>query len=76
MVKPKASWKGLDREFCCPVTCANLYNSVVWLTNPNITWSLGMINLSYISFVVSYVNTLYTSLVQCSTWYMILILWI
>ena len=21
MLKPKASWKGLDRSFCCPVIC-------------------------------------------------------
>ena len=54
MVKPKASWKGLDREFYCPVTCAKLYNIAAWLTNPNIIQSFGMIVLSYISFVVSY----------------------
>ena len=54
MVKPKASWKGLDREFCCPVTHAKLYNIVTWLMNPNIIWSLNMIILSYISFDVSY----------------------
>ena len=56
MVKPKASWKGLDREFCCPVTHAKLYNIVAWLTNPNIIQSFGMIVLSYISFIVSLCN--------------------
>ena len=55
MVKPKASWKGLDREFCCPVTHAKLYNSVAWLTNLNIKRSFGMIILSYISIVIAYV---------------------
>ena len=54
MVKPKASWKGLDREFCCPVTCEKFCNIVVWLINLNIIWSINMIILSYISFVVSY----------------------
>ena len=54
MVKPKASWKGLDREFCCLVTQAKLCNTVAWLMNPNITWSLDMIILSHISFVVSF----------------------
>ena len=74
MVKPKASWKGLDREFCCPVTCAKLYNIVTWLTNPNIIWLHDMIILNYISFIVSYVNMLLISLIQCSIWYMILML--
>ena len=46
MVKPKASWKGL--EFCCPVTCVKLYTIVAWLTNPNIIQSPDMIILSYI----------------------------
>ena len=54
MVKPKASWKGLDREFCCPVTCAKFCNIVVWLMNPNIMQSFDIIVLSYISLVVSY----------------------
>ena len=54
MVKSKASWKGVDREFCCPVTCAKLYNIDAWLMNPNIIWSLDKIILSYISFIVSY----------------------
>ena len=74
MVEPKASWKGLDREFCCPVTCAKLYNIVAWLMNPNIIWLLDMIILNYIPFIVSYVNTLFTSLIWCSIWHMILIL--
>ena len=56
MVKPKARWKGLDREFCCPVTCAKLYNIVAWLTIRNIMWSLDMSNLSYITFIVSFCN--------------------
>ena len=49
MVKPKASWKGLDRQFYCPVTCAKFCNIVVWLMNPNITWSLiiAIISLWY-----------------------------
>ena len=46
MVKLKASWKGLDREFCCPVTCAKLYNIAAWLTNLNIMQSLDMSTLS------------------------------
>ena len=54
MIKPKASWKGMDREFCCPVTHAKLHNSVAWLMNLNIIQSLDMIILSYISFVVSF----------------------
>ena len=54
MVKCKASWKGLDREFCCPVTCAKFCNIVAWLMNPNIIQSFDMIVLSYISFVVSF----------------------
>ena len=53
MVKPKVSWKGLDREFCHPVTCAKFYNIVVWLMNPNIIRSIIMIITSYISFVLS-----------------------
>ena len=54
MVKPKASWKGLDREFCYPVTCTEFYNIVVWLMNLNALWPLIMIIMSYISFIVSY----------------------
>ena len=54
MVKPKASWKGLDREVCCAVTRAKLCNIVAWLMNSNIIQSLDMIILSYISFVVSF----------------------
>ena len=53
MVKPKVSWEGLDREFCCPVTHAKLHNIVVWLTNPNIIWSLDMIIFIHISYIVS-----------------------
>ena len=56
MVKPEASWKGLDREFCCPVICAKFCNIVAWLTNPNVIQSFDMIALSYISFVVSFYN--------------------
>ena len=26
MLKSKASWKGLDKSFCCPVTCTQMYN--------------------------------------------------
>ena len=54
MVKPKVSWRGLDREFYCPVTCAKFCDIVVLLMNPNITWSLIIAIMSYISFVVSY----------------------
>ena len=56
MVKPKASWKGLDREFCCPVTHTKFCNIVAWLMNPNIIQSLDMIILSYISFAISFCN--------------------
>ena len=56
MVKPKASWKGMDREFCCPVTCAKLYNIVAWLMITNFTQSLDKVILSYISFIVSYAH--------------------
>ena len=73
MVKPKARWKGLDREFCSPVTCAKFCNIVVWLMNPNIIQSIDMIILSYISFIVSCIH------MQCllrshSIWYTFLIL--
>ena len=53
MVIPKASWKGLDRGFCCPVICAKCCNIVVWLMNLNIVRSLIIALMSYISFVVS-----------------------
>ena len=66
----RASWKGLDRGFCYPVTCTKFCNSVAWLMNLNIIWSLDMIILSYISFVVSFCILLRWS----SIWYMILIL--
>ena len=63
MLKPKVSWKGLDRGFCYPVACTKSCNSVAWLMNPNIIWLLDMIILSYISLVISYVNTLFTLLI-------------
>ena len=50
MLKPIASWKGLDRELCCPVTCAKSYSIDSWLTNPNIMQSVGMILLKYTSY--------------------------
>ena len=74
MLKPKASWKGLDRSFCCPVTCTQLYNIVLSLYNLNGLWSLIVAILSYISFAISCVNTLCTLLIQCSIWYIILII--
>ena len=64
MVKPKASWKGLDREFCYPVTCAKLCNIDAWLMNLNIIWYY-MIVLNYTSFMVSYAH-------HCGICYMIL----
>ena len=59
--KPKTSWKGLDREFCCPVTCTKSYSTDIWLMNPNIMQSVGVLNY-----------TLYTELIQSSVWYTIL----
>ena len=44
MVIPKTSWKGLDREFCCPVACAKSYSTDAWLMNPNIMQSVGVLN--------------------------------
>ena len=54
MVKPKASWKDLDRRFCFPVTCTKFYNIVLQLMNLNAIRSFIMDTMSYISFVVSY----------------------
>ena len=64
MLKCKVSWKGLDRGFCYPVTCTKSCNSVAWLMNLNIIPLFDMIILSYISFVVSYVNMLFTFITQ------------
>ena len=74
MLKPKASWKGLDRRSCCPVTCTKLYNIVLWLMNLNIIWSVIMIVVSYISFVVSYATCMWCILRWHSIWYIFLIL--
>ena len=61
MVKSKVSLKGLDREFCHPVTCAKLNNIDAWLMNPNVMQSFNMSNLSYITFVIPLCD-------HCSIW--------